>query len=339
MLKRSISIILLLFSAGFISAQQISILNSRHSGSLRGLSAVNDQIIWVSGSSGCVGLSTNGGQDWKWLKVPRYEKTDFRDIEAFSDQEAIIMGITQPAVILRTINGGLTWTTVFEDSAKSTFLDAMDFSGDTGVVVGDPDSGRIFFARTVDRGKKWDRINPAGFESIANGEAFFASSGSNLSLVSNVDPAVSFNYTLVSGGSKSSLFHSGNHFPLILIQGKESTGANSIAINPYDHNQAFIVGGDFKNDTVQNGNSLQIQFNPFLQIIPVIPPHGYRSCVEYIDSKRMICCGTSGVDISFDGGKNWRLISNLSFHVCRRSKQGHSVFLAGANGTIAKLKL
>ena len=101
------------------------------------------------------------------------------------------MGITQPAVILRTINGGLTWTTVFEDSAKSTFLDAMDFSGDTGVVVGDPDSGRIFFARTVDRGKKWDRINPAGFESIANGEAFFASSGSNLSLVSNVDPAVS----------------------------------------------------------------------------------------------------------------------------------------------------
>jgi photosystem II stability/assembly factor-like uncharacterized protein len=337
MLKRSIPFILLLFFTGFISAQQISLLNIRHPGSLRGLSAVNDQIIWVSGSSGCVGLSTDGGLDWKWLKVPRYEKTDFRDIEAFSDQEAIIMGITEPAVILRTINGGLTWTTVFEDSAKSIFLDAMDFSGDTGVVVGDPDSGRIFFARTTNRGKKWEKINPPGFESITTGEAFFASSGSNLSLIPNLNPAVSFNYTLVSGGSKSSLFHAGNHFPLLFIQGKETTGANSVAINPFDHNQAFIVGGDFKNDTAQSGNSLQIQFSPFMQTAPIIPPHGYRSCVEYIDSSRMISCGTSGVDISIDGGKNWKLISNLSFHVCKRSKQGHSVFLAGTNGAIAKL--
>ncbi len=337
MLKGPISCILLLFSTGIISAQQISILNNRYPVSLRGLSAVNDQIIWVSGSAGCVGRSTNGGQDWKWLKVPHYEKTDFRDIEAFSDQEAVIMGITEPAVILRTENGGLSWTTVFEDSAKSVFLDAMDFSGDTGVVVGDPDSGRIFFARTRDRGKKWEKINPPGFESISSGEAFFASSGSNLSLIPNSNSSVRFNYTLVSGGNKSSLFHAGNHFPLTLIQGKESTGANSIAIDPSNHNLAFIVGGDFKNDTLETGNSLQIQFNPFIQTIPVTPPHGYRSCVEYINSSSMICCGTSGVDISIDGGKNWKLISKLPFHVCRRSTQGHSVFLAGANGTIAKL--
>jgi photosystem II stability/assembly factor-like uncharacterized protein len=337
MLKGPMLFILLLFAAGTISAQQISILNNRHACSLRGLSAINDQIIWVSGSAGCVGLSTDGGQVWKWLKVPRYEKTDFRDIEAFSDQEAIIMGITEPAVILRTVDGGLTWTKVFEDSAKSVFLDAMDFSGDTGLVVGDPDSGRIFFAITTNRGKIWEKINPPGFESISNGEAFFASSGSNLSLIPNSNSAVSFNYTLVSGGNRSSLFHAGNHFPLTLIQGKESTGANSIAINPFDHNQAFIVGGDFKNDTLQAGNSLQIQFNPFLQTAPVTPPHGYRSCVEYINGGSLICCGTSGVDISIDGGKNWKPISKLSFHVCRRSTQGHTVFLAGANGTIAKL--
>lgn len=337
MLNRAISFILLLFSAVSISAQHLSILNSGRPGSLRGLSVVNDQIIWVSGSSGCVGRSTDGGQVWKWLKIPKYEKTDFRDIEAFNDQEAVIMGITEPAVILRTTDGGLTWATVFEDSAKSVFLDAMDFSGDTGVVVGDPDSGRIFFARTADRGKKWEKINPPGFESIANGEAFFASSGTNLSLIPHSNSSVCFNCTLVSGGSKASLFHAGNHFLLTLTQGKETTGANSIAINPYNHNQAFIVGGDFKNDTVQSGNSLQIQFNPFLQIAPVIPPRGYRSCVEYIDSLRMICCGTSGVDISTDGGKNWKLISRQSFHVCRKSKEGQFVFLAGARGEIAKL--
>ena len=64
------------------------------------ISVVNDQIVWVSGSEGTVGLSTNGGTSWKWIRVPRYEKSDFRDIEAFSDREAVIMGITEPAVIL-----------------------------------------------------------------------------------------------------------------------------------------------------------------------------------------------------------------------------------------------
>ena len=337
MLNRAISFMLLLFSSVSISAQHLFILNSGHSSSLRGLSVVNSQIIWVSGSSGCVGRSTDGGKVWQWLKIPKYEKTDFRDIEAFSDREAVIMGITEPAVILRTTDGGLTWATVFEDSAKSVFLDAMDFSGDNGVVVGDPDSGRVFFARTRDRGKKWEKINPPGFESIATGEAFFASSGSNLSLIPYSHSSDRFNCTLVSGGNKASLFHAGNHFPLMLTQGTETTGANSIAINPDNYNLAFIVGGDFRNDTLQSGNSLQVQFNPFLLTVPVTPPHGYRSCVEYIDNLRMICCGTNGVDISTDGGKNWKLISGQSFHVCRRSKQGQSVFLAGAHGGIAKL--
>jgi len=70
---------------------------------------------------------------------------------------------------------------------------------------------------------------------------------------------------------------------------------------------------------------------------PVVPPHGYRSCVEFITADRLLTCGTSGIDVSEDGGKNWRLISPESFHVCRKAKSGKSVYLAGANGRIAKL--
>jgi hypothetical protein len=68
------------------------------------------------------------------------------------------------------------------------------------------------------------------------------------------------------------------------------------------------------------------------------PPHGYRSCVEYLNDKQMICCGESGVDISTDGGVHWRQISDKSFHICRRAKIGQKIFLAGAHGTIAWLE-
>jgi hypothetical protein len=72
-------------------------------------------------------------------------------------------------------------------------------------------------------------------------------------------------------------------------------------------------------------------------LAPHAPPHGYRSCVEYITKDKLITCGTTGVDISTDGGKNWKLISKEGFHVCRKSKNGSAVFLAGANGRIARL--
>jgi hypothetical protein len=108
-------------------------------------------------------------------------------------------------------------------------------------------------------------------------------------------------------------------------------------VNPENQNRAFIVGGDFSNDTLQKGNSLLINLYPFSQKTPIVPPHGYRSCVEYLSQNRLICCGKSGVDISNDGGMRWSLISDKSFHVCRKSKNGNAVFLAGPNGSIGLL--
>jgi hypothetical protein len=186
-------------------------------------------------------------------------------------------------------------------------------------------------AVSSDRGKNWSRsINP-GISQPVGGEAFFAASGSNICYVPGN------HWALVSGGKKSCLYFDGNRYELSLNKGGETTGANSIAVNPDDPNQAFIVGGDFSHDTLSLGNSLLIHFKPFSQEFPKTPPRGYRSCVEYVDAKKLISCGTGGVDISKDGGITWLGISNKSFHVCRRARTGNAVFLAGAKGTIARL--
>jgi hypothetical protein len=332
MLKLFLICFLLCLVSCIGEAQQIKLLNTGQPVSLRGICPVTDQVIWVSGSAGTVGLSTDGGKNWKWMQVPRYEKSDFRDVEAFSDREAVIMGITQPAVILRTTDGGQHWYTVFEDSSKTAFLDAMDFSGDLAAAIGDPQNGKKYLLNSGDRGKTWYQKTPAEFDTAGSGEVYFAASGSNIKRINN------FEWATVSGGKKSRLFINSGAFVLLLSQGRETTGANSIAINPYDPNRAFIVGGDFSQDTVRSGNSVLIQFNPFKQILPMDPPHGYRSCVEYLNDKQMICCGESGVDISTDSGMHWKQISYNSFHTCRRTKDSQKIFLAGAHGAIAWLE-
>ena len=64
-MKKIISAFLFSFLTCCVSAQNpsIEILSTGTKTSLRGLSVVNDNIIWVSGSNGIVGRSTNAGQE------------------------------------------------------------------------------------------------------------------------------------------------------------------------------------------------------------------------------------------------------------------------------------
>ena len=139
-----------------LEAQTVKLLNSGSKASLRGLSVVTDNVVWVSGSGGSVGRSIDGGQNWTWKTVKGFEKTDFRDIEAFDKNTAIIMGIASPAYILKTVDGGDNWKVVYENKDTSMFLDAMEFWNEqSGIVIGDHLGDNIFIARTFDGGEQW----------------------------------------------------------------------------------------------------------------------------------------------------------------------------------------
>lgn len=319
-------------------AQKIEILASGTHTSLRGLSVVSDKIIWVSGSSGQVGRSLDSGKTWQWITVPGYEKRDFRDIEAFDAKTAIIMAIAEPADILKTTDGGKTWKLVYENTTPGMFLDAMEFWNiNSGIVLGDPINGRFFVARSFDGGNSWHDIPTRELPEADSGEACFASSGTN---VRNLDRDEA---CFVSGGLRSRIFIRDNKIDLPLVQGSQSTGANSVAIKDYNKlkggQHIIVVGGDFSHDTSRQKNCAITHDGGKTWISPATSPHGYRSCVEFIGKDRILCCGTSGVDISMDDGMNWQLISGTGFHVCRKAKNGKAVFLAGSGGRIARLAL
>ncbi|RYD81510.1 MAG: oxidoreductase [Sphingobacteriales bacterium] len=312
------------------NAQKVKILTSGTKTGMRGLSVVDDKTIWVSGSNGTVGRSLDSGKTWKWMTVGGFEKMDFRDIEAFNETTAIIMGIDAPAYILKTIDGGEKWQVMFKDTTKGMFLDAMEFwNENSGIVIGDPLKGKFYIGRTFDGGNTWQGIPEQNKPTADEGEACFAASGTNIRKLNNAEAI------FITGGLTSNVFVRNKKINLPLVQGKETTGANSIAVK--NKKTWMVVGGDFNTKDSSYKNAA-VTFNAGKSwTTPNTPPTGYRSCVEYIQKKQWITCGLNGVDITNDDGKNFSNISKESFHVVRKAKKGNSVFFAGQGGRIGKL--
>jgi photosystem II stability/assembly factor-like uncharacterized protein len=335
--------LLLFFCSTFLFfvafTQKVQILVTDKKASFRGLSVVNDKVVWVSGSNGTVGRSVDAGETWKWFTVKGFEKTDFRDIEAFDDMTAVIMGIAEPAYILKTVDGGETWKVVFENNNKGMFLDAMEFwNVNSGIVIGDPvpissSNNKIgmFVARTFDGGTTWQDIPASYYPTVDSGEACFASSGTNV-------VALSLQETVfVTGGLRSRMFIRDRKIEMPIIQGTETTGANSVAVKGKKKKKTIIaVGGDFnaKDATIKNCVITTNLGKTFTT--PAVAPHGYRSCIIYLNKNNWLTCGLNGVDYSEDDGQYWKWISKESFHVCKKAKNGTAVFLAGG-GKVGRL--
>ena len=85
-------IFLLLFTIQLKAQQTILVIDSIHfkygteinlsNISFRGLSVVDDKVIWVSGSKGTIAKSNDGGNTFTFMQLKGYEKSDFRDIES-----------------------------------------------------------------------------------------------------------------------------------------------------------------------------------------------------------------------------------------------------------------
>lgn len=326
----ALAVLLLVISITRAEAQRIELLHNNIAVSLRGLSVVTDKVIWVSGNKGTVGRSLDGGKTWRWMIVPGYEGRDFRDIEAFDDNTAVVIAIARPAHILRTVDGGRTWKLVYENDAKGMFLDAIDFSDEKkGIVVGDVSNGHLFIARTADGGASWQETTEK-YTAADSTEGCFASSGTNIRLRADGE------YAFVTGGRKSRIISSSGAVVLPFDNTKSSTGANSLAIGE-SARQMIVVGGDFAADESRDRNCFISSDGGQSWSAAKVSPGGYRSCVEFIGAKKAIACGLNGVDISSDAGNTWTYVSFDNFHVCRKAKKGTAVFLSGNNGRIGKL--
>lgn len=323
--------------------------SSRSEVSFRGLSVVTDKVVWVSGSKGTVGLSKDAGKSWKWMQIPGFEKSDFRDIEAFDKNTAIIMASGTPAVILKTTDGGDNWKVVFRDNRPEMFLDAMDFwDKKRGMLVGDPINGRFVLLETTNGGDSWRMLDSTHCPEAHDSEAVFAASGTSLRCWGKNE------YGFVTGGGVSrlvlgkQLLSAFTFVELSIPQGYSSAGAFSFSSGK---DYFKVVGGDYLCDTCILVNGCNVFKSDGLYSKPVTGSV-YTSCIELthgaIKSEKgilySVVTGTSYTEITYEvflkgHGIYPYLTFSIGFNVVRQSKakKGKAVFLAGSKGRIAKL--
>ncbi len=329
--------LLLCFS---LSAQEVQLkeLSTGKRTSMRGLSVVDDSVAWVSGSNGHVGKTIDGGKTWQWTQPLGYEKLDFRDIEAFNDQKALLLNAGSPAYLLLTEDGGKSWKEVYRNTDSLIFYDGMDFWNEQqGIAFGDPIDGKMPLLFTEDGGHHWRNISDQLKQPMKEGEAGFAASGTS------IRTGPKGNVWIATGGTVSQIYHSADFgrnwriYSCPILQGEPSTGPFSIAF--YNERQGVVVGGNYLKDK-ENQNNVLLTFDGGKSWEkPQTPVSGYRSAVEFIDPGYVVATGSSGTDISADGGRNWKSVSSHNFNAVRKAKKGKLILMTGPRGEIYQLVL
>ena len=304
--------------------------------SLRGLSVVDDSVVWASGSNGWIGRSTDGARSWIFKQVQGFEKLDFRSLYAFDKLRAIIANAGSPSHILQTTDGGNTWQIVYQNNHPDSFFDGIDFWNDReGIIYGDPIQGRMLLLVTKDGGNTWNELPELQRPLLNDGEASFAASGTGIRCYDKSKVMIS------TGGKVSRLFiseNNGSSWKIIsppILQGESSTGIFSLAFR--DKKMGIIVGGDYLRDSLRTQHILLTQDECKTWKVPSTPTRGLRESVEFLSDMAVIATGPTGTDISYNSGVDWQPLSNeKGFHVVRKARKGKLVVITG-NKKISRL--
>lgn len=323
--------------------------------SLRGI-CLRDGLLWVSGAGGKVLRSEDLGENWVDVSPPRLDACDFRCIVAFDQSNACIVNSGDPAVIMRTSDGGGTWREVFTHPNRKAFLNGMVFGRNgNGFVFGDPLDGRWCLLRSKDFGTTWqiEENTP----SAEDEEAGFAASNTSMAIHEN-------QLWIGTGGSTSESSR------LLQFSTNEATAAFTRAINAplrssstegifsvlgthvQGRPKIVVAGGDYRIGETSSGTIAVLDVESNSWHSDVSGTHEFRSALGVTEldistggnelehassaSRIIIAIGPTGSEFSHDG-IHWHHFSDVGFHAI--AADGASVVAVGANGKFGVLKV
>ncbi|KAL1592978.1 hypothetical protein SLS59_009448 [Nothophoma quercina] len=309
----------------------------------RGLSPVSNDVVWISGTNSTVLRTTNGGTSWTNVSpsVSPENSTafQFRDIEAFSKKSAVVLSIGEgnASRIYLTSNGGKTWRPTFINTEPTAFYDCMAFENKKhGLAMSDPVDGKFRLIETWDGGLTWTIVPSEGMPAALTGEFGFAASGTCIE-------AAAGRWYIASGGvDPGRVFRSedGHRWQVSnsSIAGGAAAGVFSVRFR--DERIGIAVGGDYEKPAGNVNNAAWSKDGGKTWHKAESFPGGYRSGVSWVPGRGQVAVavGTSGSDITYDGGKNWQAIGNGTFDAVECISKS-VCWASGSGGRVARLQL
>ena len=332
---------------------------------LRGIDNVGKGVAWASGTDGTILRTEDAGYMWQICsKPPGGEHLDFRAIQAFDNNTAIVMssGKGDLSRLYKTTDGCQTWKLLFTNPDKDGFWDGYVIKKNraAGILLGDPVDKKFFIARpNLDLAVP--QLEPFHHRPTANkGESAFAASNSSVFVA---DPFWDF-WIATGGESGSRVIKRINHdfddfafdtFPSSKVpvgNHTASSGIFSLAFRPAPPTPnpelrflvGIAVGGDYLKADDSTATAASTVDGGKTWTAATTAPHGYRSAVAYDSkTKTWITVGPNGTDISTDDGRNWRALHpDPTFHDTPDADQHWNAlslpFVVGPHGRIATLR-
>jgi hypothetical protein len=291
---------ILLLAALTLSAHaQWQILDSHSTADFRGVDSVGAGVVWVSGTNGTVLRSEDAGYLWQHCAMPPgAEKLDFRGIQAFDANTAIVMssGPGDQSRLYKTTDGCQSWKLVLTNLDEKGFFDGLsmfyphtDGLGHTvseayavGNVLGDPVNGFFSIFSTDNGGSTWTRRVPEsrGPKGMGCKVDVFKAEPKEADFAASNEGILTFGgpyFLFVTGGGDSRLgftdlsnwdgafCHESVHFKnLPLKHDNDSSGAFALAADPrhitnFDFpSKIVIVGGDYRLPDAISNNAVVV---------------------------------------------------------------------------------
>jgi photosystem II stability/assembly factor-like uncharacterized protein len=302
---------------------------------LRGVSAVSATTAWTSGSLGTVLRTVDGGATWQSVGPPGTTGLQFRDIEAFDADHAVILSIGNggDSRIYVTSDAGQHWALTFVNDNPDAFYCMTFFDSRRGLALSDPVDGRFRIIATSDGGQSWQLAGSA-MPAALPGEFAFAASGQ--CLVTDHGRRAWFGS---GGAAQARVFRSDDggeswQVSATPIRSGPSAGIFALAFRGQQH--GFAVGGDFATPTqAPEALALTADGGTTWQLV-ADAPNEYRSGAAWVTGRDAVVVGPTGSNASLDGGQTWRGFDTGSFDTVDCAYRG-ACWASGEHGRAAHL--
>ena len=287
--------------------------------------------------------SLDHGASWQRFGVPPAGEgsNDLRDIEALDERHAWVISITEPARVLATTDGGLSWDELFVSDDPASFFDSIALFGpfgaerQAGVVFGDPRAD-VFEVLRSDDGREWQRVAAERLPAAMEGEAAFAASGT---CVVTHGPEHAW---IGTGGTHARVLRTsdgGRSWTAAetpLRQGQATAGIYSVAFR--DEHRGVIIGGAYDAPELGGDNAAWTEDGGATWHPADVAPLGYRSGVVWLDDETLLAVGRAGSSYSLDSGQSWRTLSDPAGYYAVSVAPDGEVIAVGADGRAARLR-